>query len=64
MTWIVLVPCEMLGVQARLGYLILDTRDSLASPELVPTMITLEIIGYFIDLYARMIFRRLAPSAT
>ncbi|EPJ76112.1 ABC transporter permease [Pseudomonas sp. CFT9] len=28
--WIVLVPCEMLGVSAGLGYFILDTRDRLA----------------------------------
>jgi hypothetical protein len=28
--WIVLVPCEMLGVSAGLGYYILDTRDRLA----------------------------------
>jgi hypothetical protein len=25
--WIVLVPCEMLGVSAGLGYYIFDTRD-------------------------------------
>ncbi len=31
--WIVLVPCEMLGVSAGLGYYILDTRDRLAYSE-------------------------------
>ncbi len=33
--WIVLVPCEMLGVSAGLGYYILDTRDRLAYSELM-----------------------------
>ena len=32
-SWIVLVPCEMLGVQAGMGYFILDTRDRLAYDE-------------------------------
>src|SRR5690606_41258016 len=31
--WIVLVPAEMLGVRAGLGYAILDARDRLAYPE-------------------------------
>jgi NitT/TauT family transport system permease protein len=33
--WIVLVPAEMLGVTAGLGYFILDTRDRLAYDELM-----------------------------
>jgi hypothetical protein len=28
--WVVLVPCEKLGLSAGLGYFILDTRDRLA----------------------------------
>ncbi len=61
-TWIVLVPCEMLGVQAGLGYFILDTRDRLAYPELVATVIAIGIIGYLLDFAARSIVRRYAPG--
>jgi len=52
-TWIVLVPCEMLGVQAGLGYFILDTRDRLAYPELMATVIAIGVIGFLLDLAAR-----------
>src|SRR5690606_5934360 len=61
-TWIVLVPCEMLGVQAGLGYFILDTRDRLAYPELMATVIAIGVIGYLLDLAARMIVQRYMPS--
>ena len=54
-TWIVLVPCEMLGVQSGLGYFILDTRDRLAYPELMATVIAIGVIGYLLDLAARMV---------
>lgn len=59
-TWIVLVPCEMLGVQAGLGYFILDTRDRLAYPELMATVLTIGILGYALDYAARLLGRRLA----
>lgn len=61
-TWIVLVPCEMLGVQAGLGYFILDTRDRLAYPELMATVIAIGIIGYLLDLTTRAIVQRYAPG--
>lgn len=61
-TWIVLVPCEMLGVQAGLGYFILDTRDRLAYPELMATVIAIGVIGYLLDLAARTVVQRYAPS--
>jgi len=61
-TWIVLVPCEMLGVQAGLGYFILDTRDRLAYPELMATVIAIGVIGYLLDFAARMIVQRYAPG--
>ncbi|WP_325099697.1 ABC transporter permease [Aquamicrobium zhengzhouense] len=61
-TWIVLVPCEMLGVQAGLGYFILDTRDRLAYPELMATVIAIGVIGYIIDLAARKVVQRYAPA--
>lgn len=61
-TWIVLVPCEMLGVQAGLGYFILDTRDRLAYPELMATVIAIGVIGYMLDYAARAVVERYAPS--
>lgn len=61
-TWIVLVPCEMLGVQAGLGYFILDTRDRLAYPELMATVIAIGVIGYLLDLVARAVVQRYAPG--
>lgn len=57
-SWIVLVPCEMLGVQAGLGYFILDTRDRLAYPELMATVLLIGMIGFLLDLAARAIAGR------
>lgn len=47
--WIVLVPAEMLGVSAGLGYYILDTRDRLAYSELMAVILIIGAIGYFLD---------------
>lgn len=47
--WIVLVPCEMLGVTAGLGYFILDTRDRLAYHELMATIVLIGILGFILD---------------
>lgn len=47
--WIVLVPCEMLGVTAGLGYFILDTRDRLAYHELMATIVLIGILGFMLD---------------
>lgn len=51
--WIVLVPAEMLGVSAGLGYFILDTRDRLAYPELMAAILVIGVLGYGLDLLAR-----------
>ncbi len=51
--WIVLVPCEMLGVSAGLGYFILDTRDRLAYPELMATVLLIGLLGFLLDSLAR-----------
>ena len=51
--WIVLVPAEMLGVSAGLGYFILDTRDRLAYSELMAAIILIGILGYLLDYAAR-----------
>ncbi len=51
--WIVLVPAEMLGVSAGLGYYILDTRDRLAYSELMAVIILIGALGYLLDLLVR-----------
>ncbi|MEP9367991.1 ABC transporter permease [Xanthobacter sp. VNH20] len=60
--WIVLVPCEMLGVSAGLGYFILDTRDRLAYSELMATVLLIGILGFALDSFARALYRVWAPA--
>lgn len=52
-SWIVLVPCEMLGVSSGLGYLILNTRDALAYSDLMAVVLVIGIIGFALDTVAR-----------
>lgn len=61
--WIVLVPCEMLGVSAGLGYFILDTRDRLAYSELMATVVAIGVLGYALDLAARLAYQRWTRTA-
>ncbi|MEF9604275.1 ABC transporter permease, partial [Paracoccus sp. PXZ] len=61
-SWIVLVPCEMLGVQAGLGYFILDTRDRLAYDQLMAVVLVIGVIGYLLDSLARAVIRRVGPA--
>ncbi len=56
--WIVLVPCEMLGVSAGLGYFILDTRDRLAYSELMAMVVVIGLLGFALDASARNLHRR------
>ena len=56
--WIVLVPCEMLGVSAGLGYFILDTRDRLAYSELMAVIVVIGALGFALDAAARWAHRR------
>lgn len=56
--WIVLVPCEMLGVSAGLGYYILDTRDRLAYSELMAMVLVIGVLGYALDSLARALYAR------
>ncbi len=56
--WIVLVPCEMLGVSAGLGYYILDTRDRLAYSELMAMVLLIGLLGFALDAFARWLHRR------
>lgn len=57
MIWIVLVPAEMLGVSAGLGYFILDTRDRLAYSELMAAILIIGAIGYLFDVTLRLTHR-------
>lgn len=61
--WIVLVPCEMLGVSAGLGYYILDTRDRLAYSEAMAMVLLIGLLGYLLDAAARGLYRRWAHGA-
>jgi NitT/TauT family transport system permease protein len=56
--WIVLVPAEMLGVSAGLGYFILDTRDRLAYSELMAAIALIGLLGFALDSLARAAHRR------
>jgi NitT/TauT family transport system permease protein len=56
--WIVLVPAEMLGVSAGLGYFILDTRDRLAYSELMAAIVLIGALGYLLDHCARWLHAR------
>ncbi|AOJ42416.1 ABC transporter permease [Burkholderia lata] len=60
--WIVLVPAEMLGVSAGLGYLILDTRDRLAYSELTAVIVVIGALGFTLDGIARLLTRALLAS--
>jgi NitT/TauT family transport system permease protein len=56
--WIVLVPAEMLGVSAGLGYFILDSRDRLAYSDLMAAILVVGFLGYLLDHAARSLHRR------
>jgi NitT/TauT family transport system permease protein len=64
MLWIVIVPAEMLGVNAGLGYLILDTRDRLAYSELTAVILVIGALGFLLDLLARALSRRLRDGSS
>jgi NitT/TauT family transport system permease protein len=56
--WVVLVPAEMLGVNAGLGYFILDTRDRMAYGELTATILFIGLLGFALDWLARQAHQR------
>jgi NitT/TauT family transport system permease protein len=60
--WIVLVPCEMLGVSAGVGYFILDTRDRLAYSELMAMVLIIGLLGFLLDAAARGLYRLAVPG--
>jgi len=55
--WIVLVPCEMLGVSSGLGYFILDTRDRLAYSELTAVILLIGALGFMLDTLAQKLYQ-------
>lgn len=58
--WIILVPCEMLGVSSGLGYFILDTRDRLAYSELMAVIVLIGALGFVLDATAQRLHKRWA----
>ena len=62
--WIVLVPCEMLGVSSGLGYFILDTRDRLAYSELMAAIVLIGALGFLLDALAQRLHRHWVPAGT
>lgn len=59
-SWIILVPAEMLGVPDGLGYFILDTRDRFRYDELMATIFIIGLIGYLLDSANRWLISRFA----
>lgn len=62
--WIVLVPCEMLGVSSGLGYFILDTRDRLAYSELMAVIVLIGALGFTLDVIAQKLYQRWTHSTS
>ncbi|MGX6448652.1 ABC transporter permease [Patulibacter sp. S7RM1-6] len=56
-SWIVLVPAEMLGVQSGLGYAVLNARDQLAYDALMATVLAIGLLGLALDLLAQALLR-------
>jgi len=57
-SWVILVPAEMLGVSSGLGYYILDTRDRFNYSELMAVILVVGFLGFVSDTLVRGIQRR------
>lgn len=57
-SWIILVPAEMLGVSEGLGYFILDTRDRFRYDQLMATIFIIGCIGFVLDSINRWLIRK------
>jgi NitT/TauT family transport system permease protein len=55
LSWIILVPAEMLGVDSGLGYYILDTRDRFEYSELIAAIMIIGILGLILDILTRFV---------
>jgi len=64
MAWILLIPCEMIGVTSGLGYFILDTRDRLAYSELMAAIVLIGALGFLLDGLAQGLHRWWMPAKT
>jgi NitT/TauT family transport system permease protein len=62
--WVVLVPAEMLGVRSGLGYQILNARDQLAYDQVVAVILVIGVLGYALDVAARLLLDRRTPRRT
>jgi NitT/TauT family transport system permease protein len=60
--WLVVVAAEMIAVQSGLGYLILDSRNALRMDYVMVGMITIGMIGLFLDMIMQR-FSRLKWTA-
>lgn len=56
-SWVVLVPAEMLGVPNGLGYAILNARDNIDYSGLAATMFAIGLLGFLLDLILRALHR-------
>lgn len=56
--WVVLVPAELLGVTSGLGYAIKDARETLSYDHLTAMVLTIGVIGYFLDSACVALIRR------
>jgi len=52
-SWIILVPAEMLGVPSGLGYYILDTRDRFNYGEMTAVILVIGFLGFISDTLLR-----------
>jgi NitT/TauT family transport system permease protein len=59
-SWIILVPAEMLGVSDGLGYFILDTRDRFRYDQLMATIVVIGAIGYMLDMIMKYFINKFA----
>lgn len=56
-SWVVLVPAEMLGVPNGLGYAILNARDNIDYAGLAATMFAIGLLGFLLDRILRGLHR-------
>ncbi len=63
-SWIVLVPSELLGVTSGLGYALNDARDALEYDRLAAMVLAIGIVGLALDTLAMLLVRRWSWRAT
>jgi NitT/TauT family transport system permease protein len=60
-SWVVIVPAEMLGVSSGLGYEILNARDRLAYDEMLVVILVIGLLGMVLDGLAQWLLREPGP---